>query len=255
MLIGMTGQKGSGKDTFAEALGFVTTKMADTLKNMLRTLYRDAGVDPETIERKIEGDLKEEPCEILGGATPRWAMQSLGTEWAKMVDPTHTLWSRIWHSKASALIEAGHDIVVTDVRFQHEAEALRDLSGLLVRIDRPGSENVDTHESETEMRGLVPDATVVNDRGIEELQVTAINLIKEFQSTVDTSEFQRRLISITDDFIEDCVEAKNEMADHLVELVKEAENSPEPLDELELAMIAGVVFAQMQVRLEEVMAR
>lgn len=179
MLIALTGNKGSGKDTFAETLNFPILKFADTLKNMMRTLYSDAGLDDETIERKIEGDLKETPCEILGGATPRWAMQSLGTEWAKMVDPTHTLWSRIFFEKAADYLNSGTPVVCTDVRFQHEIEVIRKLGGHTIRVVRPGNENRDMHASELEMEGLEVDETVYNTGTIEELHNKATAYLQE----------------------------------------------------------------------------
>lgn len=179
MLIGITGQKGSGKDTFAGNIPAKHLKMADTLKNMLRTLYREAALDEATIERKIEGDLKEEPCGILGGATPRRAMQTLGTEWAKMVDPSHELWSRIWFGKANQFLEEGCPVVCTDVRFAHEAAAIEGLGGYLVRVERPGQEGGDPHISETEMANLPVDFTVLNNGSIEELEAKAAELIKD----------------------------------------------------------------------------
>lgn len=182
MLVAITGAKGSGKDTFAEALvrrNFHVCKMADTLKDMLRTLYRAADVDEKTIERKIEGDLKEEPCEVLGGATPRWAMQSLGTEWAKMVDPTHTLWSRIWEKRVAPRLLDGTPIVCTDVRFHHEAEAVRRLGGYLIRIERAGQSTDDSHVSETEMKSLQVDETVYNHASVSALHRKAEAFLKD----------------------------------------------------------------------------
>lgn len=182
MLVGITGAKGSGKDTFAETFtrkNFFLVKMADTLKDMLRTLYRAADVDEETIERKIEGDLKEEPCEILGGSTPRWAMQSLGTEWAKMVDPTHTLWSRIWEKRVAPLLLDGTPIVCTDVRFHHEAEVVRRLGGHLLRIERSGQATGDAHISETEMNEIQVDETVYNHTSVSALHRKAEAFLKD----------------------------------------------------------------------------
>lgn len=179
MLIGVTGNKGSGKDTFAGAFNHYNLKFAGPLKDMLRTLYRAADVPDEIIERKIEGDLKEEPCEILGGATPRWAMQTLGTEWAKMVDPTHTLWSRIFRNKAVGLLRQGLPITCTDVRFEHEAKVLRDLGGRLVRVHRPGNETEDMHASELEMEGLEVDTTVYNAGSIKDLHNKATTYLQE----------------------------------------------------------------------------
>lgn len=171
MLIGVTGRKGSGKDTLIKRTNGSVTKMAGPIKNMLRVLYDEAGLEPEDIERKIEGDLKEVPCEVLGGATPRWAMQSLGTEWAKMVDPTHTLWSRIWSRKVEPELLDGMPVFVTDIRFEHERRALKALGGYLVRVVRPDQgECSDEHPSEVEMLNLEVDATIQNEGSVSDLQ-------------------------------------------------------------------------------------
>ena len=80
MIIGIRGAAGAGKSTAAKHLieryGFKNGKFSGALKAMLRTFLRYRGVDEETIERMIEGDLKEVPSPHLNGATPRWAMRS-----------------------------------------------------------------------------------------------------------------------------------------------------------------------------------
>lgn len=180
MLIGITGAKGSGKDTFAQPFvnfGAKNVKMAGPLKDMLRTLYRGAGLDQAAIEQRIEGDLKEVPCVVLGGATPRYAMQTLGTEWRDMLD--QRLWTKIWTSKVQQLLAEGHDVICTDVRFHHEWEAIKALGGIVVRVDRPGLTSGDFHKSETEMNELAADYLVTNERGIGLLHDKAMQLRKE----------------------------------------------------------------------------
>jgi Deoxynucleotide monophosphate kinase len=177
MLIGITGGKGSGKDTFAGALNFYNLKMADPLKDMLRAMYQSTGFDLEGIERKLEGDLKEEPCEILSGKTPRHAMQTLGTEWRDMID--QTLWSNIFHQRARGLIRTGIPIACTDVRFHHEVNVIRELGGTMVRVHRPGLENRDVHISELEMESLEVDTTVYNVGSIEDLHLQATTYLQE----------------------------------------------------------------------------
>lgn len=178
MLIAMTGAKGSGKDTFAQVLvgefGFVHTRFADPLKNMLRTLFRDAGIDPEEY---IEGPFKEVPCDLLCGKTPRHAMQTLGTEWRDMID--RKLWTRLWRARVDHLLQAGTDVVVTDCRFIHEAAAVRELGGLMVRVERPTRRNDDQHVSETEMMLIDPDEVVLNIGSIQQLHQKARSFIRD----------------------------------------------------------------------------
>jgi hypothetical protein len=45
------------------------------------------GVPSDTIERMVDGDLKEVATPHLGGATPRRAMQTLGRGWGRALSP------------------------------------------------------------------------------------------------------------------------------------------------------------------------
>lgn len=172
ILIGVTGQKGSGKDTFAKRLyrhGFIQLRFADTLKDMLRVLLAAGGIQhQEDIEQWIEGRLKETPCPILGGKTPRFAMQTLGTEWRNMID--EQLWTRITESqiRISQQERKQELIVITDLRFQHELEMIKRLGGLAVRITRPGYEP-SAHPSEAGIASLQVEFEFLNDLGISEL--------------------------------------------------------------------------------------
>lgn len=167
MIVGFIGHKGSGKDTAAAALpGAANIKMADPLKEMLRALYRFADLDEETIERKIEGDLKEEPCPILLGKTPRFAMQRLGTEWRNFFGKE--LWSNLWLERVGRM-SILDTIFCTDVRFHHEANAIRGLGGLLVHVDRPGLEVDLSHQSEREMLEIAADIIILNDGTVDQL--------------------------------------------------------------------------------------
>lgn len=128
MLIGFCGPAGAGKSTAAAYLvehhGFVRVRFAGPLKAMMRALGCS--------EREVDGDLKETPCILLGGRTPRQAMQWLGTEWGRqMIAPD--LWQRAWAAEADR-----HPLVVCDdVRFPNEEAAIRARGGIIVRIECP----------------------------------------------------------------------------------------------------------------------
>ena len=128
MLIGLAGEAGSGKSYAANRLierhNFVCVKMADPLKNMLRALG--------LTDAHIEGALKETPCDILCGATPRHAMRTLGTEWGR--DIIHQkLWTSLF-AKTVRAVPATQHVVCDDVRFADEAAAIRAVGGHVVRI-------------------------------------------------------------------------------------------------------------------------
>lgn len=142
MLIGITGKAGSGKTTAAEALigaGWVRVKMADPLKDMLRAIG--------LTDQHIEGDLKEVPCDLLCGQTPRHAMITLGTEWGR----DHIgldFWTGIAKARIQKLLLEGRSVVVDDIRYQNEADVIHDMGGTIVQISRPSSIAI-SHKSES----------------------------------------------------------------------------------------------------------
>jgi hypothetical protein len=164
-LIVLTGRARSGKTTVSNYLrnehNFVVVKFAGVLKDMLYTL----GLDWE----HVEGSLKEEPCELLGGKTPRHAMQTLGTEWGRgMIH--EDLWVNAWRQAVIRHLDDGVDVVTDDCRFENELAAALELGATVIKLVRPQTENdVDAaHASEH-----VPDTyhhLVENTDGILALQ-------------------------------------------------------------------------------------
>lgn len=129
-LIGFCGPAGAGKSAAAGRLvrhhGFTRVRFAGPLKRMMWALGLDG--------RHTDGALKEIPCDLLGGRTPRFAMQTLGTEWGRDII-AQDVWLRAW---ASAVRVAGEPVVVDDVRFANEAAAVRQAGGRLIRITGRG---------------------------------------------------------------------------------------------------------------------
>lgn len=165
IIVGLTGLRGSGKDTAAKVLiekhGFTVVKFADPLKNMLRQYFKDCGASLEYIERCIEGDLKELPSPYLLGKTPRHAMITLGTEWGRDL-----IGGTVWTSATlSAIDNVSGNVVVTDLRFENEYNVLKGIGAKMFRIER-GLQLKDTHPSETYIRTM-PVKVIENSGSIE----------------------------------------------------------------------------------------
>ena len=158
-LLGITGRAGSGKSTAAQVLiddGWHRVKFAGPLKAMMRAI----GLTDD----HIEGALKEVPCDMLGGKTPRHAMQTLGTEWGRnCIAPD--LWIDLARREIIAAMMRGQSVVVDDVRFENEAALIRELGGMVLCLQREGS-GAGSHPSEG---GVAPDLTHVNDGSVAEL--------------------------------------------------------------------------------------
>jgi len=169
LLIGLTGLKGSGKDTAADVLilqGWSKVMMAGPLKDMLAALLRYQGASEHTIDRALNGDFKERASDLyLRGRTPRHAMVTLGTEWGR-----NLISEDIWIAAAKRRIGiTPGSVVVTDVRFPNEAYMVRDLGGYLIRIERPGLEAAD-HPSENQVLAMPVDLILTNDADVATLQ-------------------------------------------------------------------------------------
>lgn len=188
MIIGVCGYRKTGKSTVADILrnqGFVRRRFAEPLKDMLRVVgLTDAHLD---------GDLKELPSDLLCSKSPRHAMQTLGTEWAR--DCIHPeFWVKLWYRDVIKM-HAGSGpikILVDDVRFPNEVLAIREAGGVIWRVTRPGYGADDTssctrrfphwlhdpfgmqcrrvHISESYIADIRPDIELMNDGSIVQLQ-------------------------------------------------------------------------------------
>ncbi|MEM6849383.1 MAG: deoxynucleotide monophosphate kinase [Pseudomonadota bacterium] len=166
--LGLSGRGGAGKTTTARALmaadnRFVNLPISAPIKAMMRELYRALGVDDETIKRKLDGNLKREPCPYLNpnlSITPTAAMQTLGTEWGRMMID-EDLWARAWAAMVAALPD-GSVAINDSIRFPNEADAVRALGGTIVRIEGRGDLSAE-HVSE---RSAPEPDYVINNAGM-----------------------------------------------------------------------------------------
>ena len=157
-VVALTGAAGAGKSTAARYLvqshGYTLVKFAGPLKSMMRAI----GLTPA----QIEGDEKELPAAILGGKTPRHAMQTLGTQWGRDCIGKE-FWVDLWMHHATQ-----HDrVVVDDCRFPNEAAAVRRMGGDIYQIAGRGG-IAGNHESERGV-GLDPDVVIPNNGRVEDL--------------------------------------------------------------------------------------
>lgn len=171
VLIGLAGPARSGKDTAAGILaaryGFATFAFAAALKEALCIM---CDLHPDM----LDGDLKEKPIKRLGGKSPREMLQTLGTEWGR-----ETICDDIWIEKFRVRwmrenLARSPGLLVTDVRFENEAEAIRAEGGVIWHVARPDAPGVAEHKSEAgvRIRGDLGDVTLVNGGSIGDWQRT-----------------------------------------------------------------------------------
>jgi hypothetical protein len=175
----------SGKSTVADMLvrdhGYVRLKFAGPLKDMARSLLKP--LVGEDLERYIEGDLKNAVIPGLAGdLTARRIMQTLGTEWGRSLD--ENLWVDLAMAEANALRAKGIPVVIDDMRFQNEYEAVIRDGGYHIEVRREAA--IDAyyaaaavpHVSEGALATFPFDAIIYNDDGLEYLR-GAVNALAQ----------------------------------------------------------------------------
>jgi len=156
MLIGFTGLAGSGKSTACQMV-------QDVLEDTKRINFKDGLVQemrdnlPNALV--LLADQHDESVDWLFDNKPplmRALMQNYGTDLRRKEDPEY--WTEQWKKKV--LENQLHHIVVDDCRFLNEALAIKDMNGIIIRIERTDITNSGTHQSETEMSQIEPDYTI-----------------------------------------------------------------------------------------------
>jgi hypothetical protein len=162
MILGLTGVARSGKSTVASYLvrehGFVEHSFAAPIRAFVAHIL---GTDLAGLE---DGKEREVPW-LGGGRTPRWMMQTAGTEWGRKTVHDQ-LWVRSCLMRASFDVNAGRNVVISDVRFDNEAEAIRRAGGEVWRVERPGAGVVGSHASEAGVSPSWITRTVRNDSDV-----------------------------------------------------------------------------------------
>lgn len=164
-LIGLIGKARSGKDTAANYLqmlhGYNRYAFAEPIKDMISAAFGyQIG--------ESEGADKEQVIEWLG-KSPRQLMQLLGTEWGRdLVHPN--LWLLLADQTLQHHTRVGsHGLVISDVRFDNEAEWIIKQGGTLIEITRGAASAVNQHASESGIDESYPRFTVANDQTVDDL--------------------------------------------------------------------------------------
>jgi hypothetical protein len=152
MIIGLCGHKGAGKSTVSEtAINLYASKrvyfrigFADAMYDMLAAM----GVPLDVVYNKTRWD---EPLEILAGRTCRHACVTLGTEWGRK-QLGESVWTALTIRRAREIIGRQYVrpnvVIIDNVRFPDEADAILDAGGHMIAFRRHGLEVDLSHESE-----------------------------------------------------------------------------------------------------------
>jgi hypothetical protein len=170
MLVGLLGQKRSGKDTSAdyivEKYNFTKLAYADPLKEISKILFF---FDDE----QLHGNDKE-VVDKFWKTKPRDLYQYMGTDIMRrdinkiMPHIGEDFWV-IHMEKRLDESETGNKII-SDLRYQNEIDQIHKLGGIVIKIIRPNIQSNDTHESEKNIDNLTGfDYVIINDGSKEDL--------------------------------------------------------------------------------------
>ena len=137
MLIGLIGQIGAGKNTAANIFadnGFTIDSFAKPLKDIVSHLFQwdRKLLEGDTVEsRKWRETRDDEWTKELGfPVTPRCILQLIGTELGRNI-----ICDNFWITLLCKRSE-NKNIVVSDVRYENEYNAIKNKGGLIIRITR-----------------------------------------------------------------------------------------------------------------------
>ena len=173
MIIGLTGKARSGKDTVAEHLavahGFHHYWFSKPMKDACRSMF---GWD----DAHLYGDLKE-VVDPRFGISPRVALQTLGTEWGR-----NTINSDLWILRAQKEMEQHDCIVISDCRFDNEAEAVLASGGIVIEVSRADISEVAAHSSENGISSKLVTFRIDNNGTLQDLYKSVDNLLIQAQA-------------------------------------------------------------------------
>ena len=199
-LIGLTGPAGCGKDTVADYLcshkGFTRYAYADPLRLEVAAAF---GI---SVDLLMDRDHKEKPTEKLAlerctdrrfvasindwhwvdfsttsPRSPRFIMQAWGTEYRRAFDG-QDYWINQAENALADLDRAGIvNVVITDVRFEDEANFIRNKGGQIWHLHRPDRIVINPHISELGVAIHDGDLEIINGSSIGNLHTQVALLL------------------------------------------------------------------------------
>lgn len=166
-LIGLTGYSQSGKDTVASVLvekyGYTRIAFADKIKDFLYSVNPLTACSPtgylQDLVDLVGWDKAKQEAQV------RALLQNVGLSARELID------ANIWVTLALRNISSADRIVITDVRFENEADAIKNLGGQVWRIKRLGVGPVNDHISESQLEAYKADQIFMNNGSVEDLQL------------------------------------------------------------------------------------
>jgi len=149
-LIGIVGYAGSGKTTVTRAAittgGIVHMNFSKPIIAMLTAM----GIPSELLDDKSRWN---EPLDMLCGHSVRYAATTLGTEWGRD-QIGKDVWTRIALTRANECRAIGQNVIIDNVRFPSEMDAMREAGAKFIALYRFGVPANIGHQSEQYIKEL-----------------------------------------------------------------------------------------------------
>ena len=178
----------SGKSEVANAIrrlrpGTVEpVNFASPLKSMADALLKEMGYPENVREEMLYGNLKEVQIPAgKGHTTPRHIMQHLGTDWGRQMI-ADDLWVSIAIRKAERYRQSGFSVVVDDMRFPNEYNAIKAAGGVTIVVHRPGLGVTSAHASEGALDDFGFDYSITNDGTLKDLEARTADTLRQIVS-------------------------------------------------------------------------
>ncbi len=182
MIIGFAGKAASGKTTAAKHLqarlgdNIQVLPMASMLRREVEAFLRQVGAadkgallygdqQDKLTHFEINEDRARQECPAWDGfvaenrdiqqhpgqttLSVRRILQWWGTEYRRAQDPDY--WTKAWEAALAELPDRNAHILVDDVRFRNEVDAVQRNGGVLIRVERPGFNGANDHSSENSL--------------------------------------------------------------------------------------------------------
>lgn len=170
-IIGLAGCKRVGKDTCADFLvahhGFLKYSLADPIKEVCKHMFL---FDDEQL-----WGAEKDVVDPRYGKSPREVMQRLGTDFVR-----DWIGDDFWINRMRTWADShNRNIVVADVRFQNEVDAIHAMGGHVLLLSRPSlGPSIDCHKSEACQLNLV-DVRLENKYTVPDLQAQLVMVLQE----------------------------------------------------------------------------
>lgn len=188
MLICISGKAYSGKDTFAKYLAealYKKTGLSFIMMAFATELKRKSKEDFDLSYEQLWGSSKEAPDfrypkeDKNSHFTPREIMQSVGGFY-RTIDPNY------WINKLFEVVNEKKytNVIITDVRYKNEANAVKSKGGIVIRINSEEKSKSGTHASEVDLDDYIGfDIEVHNFKDLDYLKKQAIEVAEKIKES------------------------------------------------------------------------